>query len=126
MRTKSARYGIKIFTLVCAKTFYTANLEVYARTQPRGPFVIDNSAQSVVEGLILPIADSSLSVTVDNWISSMPLTLQLLKKKITVVGTLKKKTKEKSPSFIETKHRPVNSPIFGFRHNCTIVSYTPK
>lgn len=38
MPDKPARYGIKVYALVCAKTMYAVNLEVYAGRQPDGPY----------------------------------------------------------------------------------------
>ncbi|XP_030750184.1 uncharacterized protein LOC115877973 [Sitophilus oryzae] len=35
---KPAKYGIKIYAMVDARTFYTSNLEIYAGKQADGPF----------------------------------------------------------------------------------------
>lgn len=44
---KPARYGIKIYALVCAKSMLTLNLEVYTGTQPDGPYKISNSSEDL-------------------------------------------------------------------------------
>lgn len=52
---KPAKYGIKIFSMTCARTFYTSNMEIYAGKQPDGPFAINNSAENVDKCLVEPI-----------------------------------------------------------------------
>lgn len=46
MPNKPNRYGIKMYSLVDPKMFYTAKLEIYVGQQPPGPFKVqtDNSA----------------------------------------------------------------------------------
>ena len=50
--SKPARYGLKIFVLADAKTFYACNLDVYCGKQPCGPYSGDNSPLSIVHRLI--------------------------------------------------------------------------
>ncbi|XP_069669317.1 piggyBac transposable element-derived protein 4-like [Periplaneta americana] len=87
---KPAKYGIKIFALCDAKTFFTSNIEVYCGKQPDGPFHASNKPLDIVERLVLPFADSNRNLTTVNWYTSYPLGLSLLKKGITIVGTLRK------------------------------------
>lgn len=54
IKNKPAKYGIKIFLIVCAKSFYTSNLEVYAGKQPEVPFRVESSGKNV-ERLVQPI-----------------------------------------------------------------------
>ncbi|XP_069685978.1 piggyBac transposable element-derived protein 4-like [Periplaneta americana] len=125
--TKPAKYGIKIFAMVDVKTYYTHNLEIYAGIQPDGPFHQSNSAHAVVKRLVHPIKGTGRNVTTDNWFTSIPLCLDLLENdKITLVGTLKKNKREIPPHFTTTQDREVNSTLFGFNENCTIISYVPK
>lgn len=124
IKNKPAKYGIKIFALVCAKTFYTANLEIYAGKQPPGPYQVDNSANSVVQRMVEPITGSGRNVTVDNWFCSVPLSYQLLNDhRLTLVGTLRKDKREIPNKFLDVKQRPVNSSMFAFKDKCTLVSY---
>lgn len=124
IKNKPAKYGLKIFALVCAKTFYTANLEIYAGKQPAGPYQIDNSAKSVVQRIVEPISGSGRNVTMDNWFSSIPLCFDLLADhRLTMVGTLRKDKREIPNLFLETKKRSVNSAKFAFKDKCTMVSY---
>lgn len=124
IKSKPAKYGVKIFAMVCAKSFYTSNLEVYAGKQPDGPFKVDNSGKSVVERIVEPISGSRRNVTVDNWFCSIPLCESLLENhRLTLVGTLRKNKREIPPGFVEVKNRQVGDSKFGFKSDSTMVSY---
>ncbi|XP_051158566.1 piggyBac transposable element-derived protein 4-like [Leptopilina boulardi] len=76
--SKPAKYGIKIFSLADAHTFYTIKMEVYLGVQPDGPFYVDNKPSNVVKRLAIPIANSNRNITFDNWFTSFPLIEELL------------------------------------------------
>ncbi|KAL4143281.1 hypothetical protein QTP88_005632 [Uroleucon formosanum] len=76
---KPNKYGIKIFALVDSRVFYTVNMEIYAGKQPIGPFLQNNSGASVVKRMIKPIAKTGHNITIDNWFTSVPLAVELLK-----------------------------------------------
>ena len=61
-----------------------------------------------------------------NWYTSYPLVKELLSKKLTIVGTLKKNKAEIPIQFLQTKNKSVYSSIFGFQKNMTLVSCVPK
>ncbi|KAB0803806.1 hypothetical protein PPYR_00776 [Photinus pyralis] len=125
--SKPNKYGIKIFSLVDSSSYYTMNMEIYAGKQPLGPFQIDNSASSVVTRLVQPISKSGRNITCDNWFTSVPLALDLLRNhRLTLVGTLRKNKAQIPPQFIETKSRPLYSSMFGFGQDSLLVSYVPK
>lgn len=125
--SKPAKYGVKVFALVDAKTGYTVNLEVYVGTQPEGPFRSENSAQATVNRLVTPIQGTNRNITGDNWFSSVPLAYSLLReKKLTYVGTLRKNKREIPQQFLANKNREEKSTLFGFQEQCTIASYVPK
>lgn len=126
IKTKPARYGIKVFSLACAKTFYTLNMEVYAGKQPEGPYQVDNSAKCVVNRMVQPISGSRRNVTTDNWFTSVPLADELLTThKLTLVGTLRKNKREVPPLFLQSRSME-NSSVFGFTKDKTLLSYCPK
>lgn len=52
---KPAKYGVKIYALVDARTFFTNNLEIYPGKQPQGEFNLPNDVVSVVKRLTKPI-----------------------------------------------------------------------
>lgn len=125
--SKPAKYGIKNFALVDAKTYYTGNMEIYAGTQPDGPYSISNKTVDVVKRMILPIHNTGRNVTMDNWFSDVSLLQDLaINHKLSMVGTLKRNKWQIPTPLKVLKERPVKSSMFGFRKEGTIVSYVPK
>lgn len=122
---KPAKYGIKIFALVDAKTFYSLNLEIYLGEQPEGPYKVSNKPHDVVDRLVAPVSRSGRNITMDNWFTSFPTYEHLLNHhKLTAVGTMKS-----NKTCIPEKFK-INSTMysshFGFQKNMTLVSYVPK
>jgi hypothetical protein len=93
MTKKSAKYGIKMYALCDARTFYTYNIEIYSGKQLTGPYASSNKPYDVVVRLKDPIKKSNRNVTADNYFSSYPLAEYLLKNGLTFLWTLKKKQK---------------------------------
>lgn len=125
--SKPAKYGIKTFALVDAKTSYTFNLETYVGTQPEGPYKLSNSAEDIVLRLVYPVAGTNRNITGDNWFTSLSLSNKLLQeKKLTYIGTMRKNKREIPPQFLPNKNRQEKSSLFGFQEHCTMVSYCPK
>ncbi|VEN49604.1 unnamed protein product [Callosobruchus maculatus] len=125
--SKPNKYGIKIFALVDSKMYYTCNLEVYVGQQPEGEFRQSNDPKSVVLRLIMPITKTGRNITVDNWFTSYELINELLEKhNLTLVGTMRKNKRQLPVEFVNTKQRPVNSSMFAFEKNKTLVSYVPR
>lgn len=126
MKSKPAKYGIKIFTLTDSKMFYVHNMEVYVGNQPENsPFLQSNKPRDVVLRLVKHIQNTGRNVTADNWFSSIPLVNDLTSKGLTYVGTLRKNKRELPPELVSKKTTSQSS-IFGFHNNMSIVSYAPK
>lgn len=127
---KPDKYGVKIYALVDSRTFYTLNMEIYAGKQPDGPFVVDNSVNSVVKRLIKPIDGTGRNVTMDNFYTNVPLANDLfMNHRTTIVGTIKKNKPQIPHCFREVKERKVGSSMFGFPYlpNSTLLlSHVPK
>jgi len=54
MKSKPARYGIKVNTLADSRSFYVKNMEIYCGQQPQGPFHVSNSPPDIVKRLVEP------------------------------------------------------------------------
>uniref|UniRef100_A0A1B6DW27 PiggyBac transposable element-derived protein domain-containing protein n=1 Tax=Clastoptera arizonana TaxID=38151 RepID=A0A1B6DW27_9HEMI len=123
---KPAKYGLKMFALCDAKTFYCHNFEVYCGKQPQGPYETSNSAIDVVKRLVRPIENTNKNITTDNWYTSVPLADYLLSKRLTLIGTLKKNKAAIPPSFLPNKAKDVGTSMYGFQDDKTLVSYATK
>jgi hypothetical protein len=124
---KPAKYGLKIYSIADARTFYTYNLELYVGKQPEGEFATSNSPTDVVKRLVEPIRGTNRNITCDNWYKSVPLAQDLFKNySLTLVGTMRKSRREISPEFLSNKRREAKSSVFGFCDNMLLVSYVPK
>lgn len=125
--SKPAKYGLKVFAVCDAKTYYTSNLEIYAGKQNDGPYQISNSPSDVVKRLVDPIKGSNRNIVMDNWFMSISLMTDLLDNfGLTCLGTLRKNKKEIPPEFIQTRGRQEYETYFGFKNNATLLSYVPK
>jgi hypothetical protein len=92
--SKPGKYGVKIYALVDSRIFYTQNLEIYAGKQPEGPYQLSSSPADV-ERMTSPLSGSGRNVAVDNWFTSVPLAMQLLKDhNLTLLGTIRKNKKK--------------------------------
>jgi len=59
---------------------------------------------SIVKRMVAPISKTGRNVTMGNWYSSIPLSLDLLKNhNLTMVGTIRKNKREIPPCFLDTK-----------------------
>lgn len=129
IKSKPSKYGIKIFALADAKTFYCSNMEVYCGNQPDGPYKVSNAASEVVLRLIQPISNSGRNVTVDNFFTSVPLANKLSQDhKLSLVGTLRKNKREipAVSQYITHTDRQLYSSVFLYGENATLLSYKSK
>ena len=73
-------------------------MEIYAETQPEGPYKTDkqyNSSQAVVTRLISDISGSAQNITFDDWYANIPLVKSLLcDYNLTAVETLRTDKRE--------------------------------
>jgi len=124
--SKPAKYGIKIQTLCDARTWYVLSMEIYAGKQPAGPYELSNAAKDVVHRLTEPIENTGRNITLVNWFTSIPLAEELLQKKLTLVGTLRKNKPQLPRELIDIKKRILNSTIVAYNNQITALSYVPK
>lgn len=126
MPNKPAKYGIKIQILADSKTHFAVNAEVYTGKNPAEDRAKFTHPTHVVLRLVEPIINTNRNVTGDNWYTSIELVDALKNKCLTYVGTMKKNKRAIPHEFLPNRTRPVNSSLFGFTAQNTIVSYVPK
>ncbi|XP_035012727.2 piggyBac transposable element-derived protein 4-like [Hippoglossus stenolepis] len=123
MPSKPAKYGIKSWVACDAKSSYAWKMQVYTG-KPSGGRPERNQGMwvmlDVTEGL------RGRNVTCDNYFTSYELARQLLERKITVVGTVRKNKPELPTGLLAVKGREVFSSRFAFTPTATLVSYIPK
>ncbi|KAK2579795.1 hypothetical protein KPH14_012721 [Odynerus spinipes] len=101
MPKKPAKYGIKIMCITDARNCYLLNACIYLGKDSDGQNLtqeqkrLSKPTQAVLR-LLHPIEGSNRNVTADNWFSSIELVNILKEKRLTYVGTLKKKISVKS------------------------------
>lgn len=123
--SKPAKYGIKIWTACDSASFYAWNMQIYTgRDRNCKPEV--NQGQRVV--LELTTGLSGQNITCDNFFTTYQLGVELKKRNMTLLGTVRKNKKFIPPYIMDMKREPVASSRFVFDHSlgATMVSYVPK
>ena len=123
--SKPGKYGIKIWAICEANTSYVWKMQVYTGKNPAVGREVNQGAR-VVKDLVKEIENSGRNITCDNFFTSIPLARDLLKKKLTLVGTIRKNKPELPPQFTVAKGREIASTIFGFQNDAMIASYCPQ
>ncbi|XP_040918201.1 piggyBac transposable element-derived protein 4-like [Toxotes jaculatrix] len=120
---KPARYGMKIWVACDARTSYAWKMLVYTGKQ-------DGASPEVNQGkrVVLELLEGleGHTVTCDNFFTSYALGEELLKRKIAMVGTIRKNKPELPPKLLEVRKRAILSSMFAFSSTHTLVSYVPK
>lgn len=125
--SKPNKYGIKVFAVCDSKRFYTSKLEVYIGQNPEGPYKLSNRSEDIVLRMSNHISGTGRNITMDNWFTSLPLVEKLITEhKLTSIGTIRKNKTQLPVEFTKPAARPVCTSMFGFRNNCTLVSYKPS
>ncbi|XP_062864356.1 uncharacterized protein LOC134326079 isoform X3 [Trichomycterus rosablanca] len=88
----------------------------------------DQHGRHAEQNVVLDVTEGlrGHNVTCDNFFTSYELGLQLLKRKITMVGAVRKNKPELPPALLASKERKVFSSKFAFTPTTTPVSYLPK
>nr|XP_012230277.1 PREDICTED: uncharacterized protein LOC105676739 [Linepithema humile] len=126
MPDKPAKYGLKIISLVDAKTSFTCNIELYCGQQPEGPYRVENDPAAIVHRLLQHIKGSPSNVTCDDRYTTYPLAVSLLDDNITFLGAMGRAHDEVPACFLSGKWRPVGNSCFGFRDDATLVSHVTE
>lgn len=124
--SKPNKYGLKYWCLVDVETSYLLDTDIYTGKAKKE----DANAKGVGLNVTLKLMEEYFGtfrhLCVDNFFSSMPLAARLWKESITFTGTLRKNKAEIPLSFLPSHTRPIQSSLFAFHDQYTLVSYVPK
>ena len=124
MPMKPEKYGMKIFWACDAETGYALKGKIYQGKE--GDKVAVNLGSNLVKELSAPYFGSGRNVTCDNFFTSVDLADDLLKERLTLLGTIRKNKADLPPEFVEPKGREIRSTMFGFDEKKMMFSYKPK
>ncbi|UYV83356.1 hypothetical protein LAZ67_23000748 [Cordylochernes scorpioides] len=121
---KPAKYGIKVFVLADSATYYFLTGKIYIGKDSNYDPNFSVPTNVVLE-LVKPIENTNRNITTDNWYTSYELAMELKKRNITLVGTLKKNKAIIPKNFLLNGDIGVSQ--YGFdAMGVTILSYVPK
>ncbi|GAU91706.1 hypothetical protein RvY_03912 [Ramazzottius varieornatus] len=121
-----SKCGLKLLLLRCCRPSYCCNIQLYTGKAPGG-VAEKNQGQRVVLDLVEYLGNKSgRNLTTDNFFTSMALGEALLKKNISLVGTMRKNREEIPSAFLPSKSRAAFSSYFGHTPDFTLVSFVPK
>ena len=123
MKSKPAKYGVKIWALVDVESSYAINLQVY--TGKDGTTPEKNQGQRVVLDLTRCL-HGGYGITTDNFFTSIPLANELYKNNLTLCGTMRKNKQGIPKIMLPSPKRKEMSSVFAFHNEITMVSYVPK
>ncbi|XP_049927217.1 piggyBac transposable element-derived protein 4-like [Epinephelus moara] len=123
MPMKPARYGLKMWVTCDVQTSYAWRVSVYTGREAGAPAERNQGRRVVLE---MTEGLRGVTVTCDNFFSSFGLAEELLRRKIAMVGTMRKSRPELPPELLRVRRREVLSSIFAFTQTHTLVSYIPK
>ncbi len=121
--SKLGKYGIKIWVACDAKTSYAWNLQIYTGKAASGK-PEKNQGKRVV--LDMTTGLQGHNITCDNFFTSYDLGQELLWRKLTMVGTVKKNKPELPAEIVQVKNRAPLYSKFAFTDTTAVVSYCPK
>nr|XP_033488734.1 piggyBac transposable element-derived protein 4-like [Epinephelus lanceolatus] len=121
--SKPGKYGIKIWTACDARSSYALNMQVYTGKPADGQPEKNQGMRVVLE---MTEGLKGRNITCDNFFTSYALGQKLLKRKMTMVGTVRKTKAELPMALLVTKGRTRFSSRFAFTDTHALVSYLPK
>ncbi|XP_035768532.1 piggyBac transposable element-derived protein 4-like [Neolamprologus brichardi] len=120
---KPGKYSIKIWAACDARSSYAWNMQVYTG-KPAGAQSEKNQGMRVVLDMIEGLQGKT--ITCDNFFTSYDLGLQLLRRKLYVVGTVRRNKPELPPALVSKMNRARFSSKFAFTETHALVSYHPR
>ncbi|XP_072375674.1 uncharacterized protein [Diabrotica undecimpunctata] len=121
---KLDKYGLKLVTICDAKTYYMCSAEPYIGKEERKS-QCSIPTQYLLE-LTTNIHGTNRNCTMDNWFTSYEAAEKLQEKNLTLVGTIKKNKPDIPKQLVETNGKYIDSSLFVFDENSTLVSYVSK
>lgn len=125
MQSKPAKYGIKIWWSCDAETSFPLCGQVYLGKEENAAREV-NQGNRVVKDVVRQLYNTGRNVTTDNFFTSIPLAKELLQYNLTIVGTLRANKPHLPAAMKASSERAVESSLFGFSEDLTLVSYVPK
>ncbi|XP_048853942.1 piggyBac transposable element-derived protein 4-like [Brienomyrus brachyistius] len=123
MPSKPKKNGIKIWVACDAASAYAWNMQIYTG-KVKGGISEKNQGTRVVLDMTQGL--SGHNITCDNFFTSYNLGQELLKRNMTMVGTVRRIKPELPSELLTVKDREVTSSQFAFTANTTLVSYVPR
>nr|XP_046255654.1 piggyBac transposable element-derived protein 4-like [Scatophagus argus] len=120
---KPGKYGIKIWAACDAKSSYAWNMQVYTGKLPGGAAEKNQGMRVVLE---MSEGLQGHNITCDNFFTSYRLGDELQKRKLTMLGTVRRNKPELPSEILKMQGRPLHSSVFVFTEKATVVSYCPK
>ncbi|XP_019735991.1 M-phase phosphoprotein 8 isoform X1 [Hippocampus comes] len=123
MPSKPVSRGIKIWTVCDVATSYAWNMQVYTGKPPGGKREKQQGMRVVLE-----LCDTleGHTVTTDKFFTSFALAAELNKKRMALVGRIRKNKPQLPPQLLNMTDRRVFSSLFAFRAEQTLVSFIPS
>ena len=123
MPSKPSKYGIKIWAACDARTSYAWNMQVYTGKSADGVPEKNEGKRVVLE---MTAGLRGHKITCDNFFTSYALGQELLQKRLTMVGTVRKNKPELPPALLNIKDRDRFFSKFAFTNTHALVSYCPQ
>ena len=126
MPSKPGTHGIKYWILADAQNHYCYNAIPCLGKEGDAPAV--NVGVQVVKNLVEPIKRTNRNVTCDRYFTSVNLFEELYNDNLTAVGTVMPSRRQFPLSLLpkQPRDREVDSSLFVFKDNLTMVSWHPK
>ncbi|XP_034060484.1 piggyBac transposable element-derived protein 4-like isoform X1 [Gymnodraco acuticeps] len=121
--SKPAKYGLKIWVTADVETSYAWKCQIYTGKAAGSAAEVGQGKRVVLE---MTEGLQGITVTCDHFFTSYALVQELLKRKVALVGTIRRNKPELPSKLLQVRQRAALSSLFGFTKNTTAVSYIPK
>ncbi|XP_034085017.1 piggyBac transposable element-derived protein 4-like isoform X2 [Gymnodraco acuticeps] len=121
--SKPAKYGLKIWVTADVETSYAWKCQIYTGKAAGSAAEVGQGKRVVLE---MTEGLQGITVTCDHLFTSYALVQELLKRKVALVGTIRRNKPELPSKLLQVRQRAALSSLFGFTKNTTAVSYIPK